>query len=69
MHTIVVPLDGSELSAQVLPYVRVLAPLLGVKVHLLRVIQEAHLSSGESWTQVLLSVYGVPERGAATRSV
>lgn len=40
MHTIVVPLDGSELSAQVLPYVRMLAPLLGAKVHLLRVIQE-----------------------------
>ncbi|MCS6937801.1 MAG: universal stress protein [Roseiflexaceae bacterium] len=67
MHTIVVPLDGSELSAQVLPYVRVLAPLLGAKVHLLRVIQEAHLRGGESWAQVLMSVYGVPESEALRR--
>ncbi|ABU59813.1 MAG: universal stress protein UspA [Roseiflexus sp.] len=67
MQTIVVPLDGSELSAQVLPYVRVLAPLLGARVHLLRVVQESHLSSGESWAQVLISVYGVPESEALRR--
>ncbi|PMP85887.1 MAG: universal stress protein [Roseiflexus castenholzii] len=67
MQTIVVPLDGSELSAQVLPYVRVLAPLLGARVHLLRVVQESHLSGGESWAQVLISVYGVPESEALRR--
>lgn len=67
MQTIVVPLDGSELAAQVVPYVRVLAPLLGAKVHLLRVVQDSHLSSSESWTQVLISVYGVPESEALQR--
>lgn len=67
MQTIVVPLDGSELSAQVLPYVRVLAPLLGARVHLLRVVQESHHSGGESWAQVLISVYGVPESEALRR--
>ncbi|MDW8144756.1 MAG: universal stress protein [Roseiflexaceae bacterium] len=68
MHTIVVPLDGSELSAQVLPYVRMLAPLLGAKVHLLRVIQETHVSGSKSWAQVLMSVYGVPESEALQRN-
>ena len=67
MQTIVVPLDGSELAAQVLPYVRVLAPLLGARVHLLRAIQESHLSGSESWAQVLISVYGVPESEALRR--
>lgn len=67
MHTIIVPLDGSELSAQVLPYVRVLAPLSGAKVHLLRVIQEASASGSESWTQVLISIYGAPEDEALGR--
>jgi hypothetical protein len=28
MHTLLVPLDGSALTEQVLPYVRLLAPLL-----------------------------------------
>ncbi len=67
MQTIVVPLDGSELAVQVLPYVRVLAPLLGAKVHLLRVVQDVHVGGGESWTQVLISVYGVPESEALQR--
>jgi nucleotide-binding universal stress UspA family protein len=38
MKTILVPLDGSALAEQVLPYVRTLAPLLGAHVRLLNVI-------------------------------
>ena len=40
MKTIVVPLDGSALAEQILPSVRVLAPLLSADVHLLHVITE-----------------------------
>ena len=40
MNTILVPLDGSALAEQVLPYVRTLAPLLGVGVRLLNVISD-----------------------------
>ena len=38
MNTILVPLDGSALAEQALPYVRTLAPLLGARVQLLNVI-------------------------------
>jgi len=38
MKTILVPLDGSALAEQALPYVRTLAPLLGARVQLLNVI-------------------------------
>jgi nucleotide-binding universal stress UspA family protein len=38
MKTILVPLDGSALAEQALPYVRTLAPLLGARVRLLNVI-------------------------------
>jgi nucleotide-binding universal stress UspA family protein len=41
MKTILVPLDGSALAEQVLPYVQLLAPLLGARVHLLRSIPAA----------------------------
>jgi nucleotide-binding universal stress UspA family protein len=40
MKSILVPLDGSALAEQTLPYVRMLATLLGAKVHLLRVVAE-----------------------------
>ena len=40
MKTILVPLDGSILAEQVLPSVRVLAPLLDARVCLLRVVAE-----------------------------
>jgi nucleotide-binding universal stress UspA family protein len=46
MKTILVPLDGTPLAEQVLPYVQLLAPLLGAPVHLLRAIsdvEQAHL--------------------------
>jgi len=67
MHTIVVPLDGSELAAQVMPHVRTLAPLLDAHVHLLRVVPATPPGDSESWAQVLISVYGVPESEAARR--
>jgi nucleotide-binding universal stress UspA family protein len=38
MKTILIPLDGSALAEQALPYVRTLAPLLGARVRLLNVI-------------------------------
>ena len=40
MKTIVTPLDGSPLAEQALPYVRLLAPTLGARVVLLRVVTE-----------------------------
>ncbi|MGQ9548304.1 MAG: universal stress protein [Roseiflexus sp.] len=67
MHTIVVPLDGSELAAQVLPYARTLALLLDARIHLLRVVQEPSHGGSDSWAQVLISVYGVPESEAVQR--
>jgi nucleotide-binding universal stress UspA family protein len=41
MKTILVPLDGSPLAKQVLPSVRMLAPLLGAEARLLPVVSEA----------------------------
>src|SRR5689334_4626723 len=41
MKTILVPLDGSTLAEQVLPSVRMLAPILGARVQLLHIISEA----------------------------
>ena len=41
MNRILVPLDGSPLAEQVLPQVRVLAPLLGANVHLVHVVRPA----------------------------
>ncbi len=49
MNTILVPLDGSTLAEQILPYARALAPLLNAQIHLLEVVLEpAHelVSSG-----------------------
>lgn len=41
MTKILVPLDGSALAEQVLPNVRVLAPLMSAEIHLLHVVTEA----------------------------
>ncbi|MBK9940891.1 MAG: universal stress protein [Kouleothrix sp.] len=41
MNTILVPLDGSALAEQILPSVRVIAPLMSAEVHLLHVVTEA----------------------------
>src|SRR5689334_17253707 len=40
MNTILLPLDGSALAEQALPYVRKLAPLLGARVRLRSVIAD-----------------------------
>jgi len=40
MRTLLVPLDGSPLSEQALPYVRLLSPILAANVCLLHVITE-----------------------------
>ena len=40
MKTILVPLDGSAVAEQVLPYIEQLAPILTARVHLLVVITE-----------------------------
>ena len=45
MNTILVPLDGSRLAEQALPYAQMLAQLLGARVRLLQVISEpAHIT-------------------------
>ena len=40
MKTILVPLDGSAIAEQILPAVRMLAPIMGAKVNLLHVVPE-----------------------------
>ena len=50
MRTIVVPLDGSALAEQALPYVRLLAPLLHAGVCLLRVISSAEIERTRVYT-------------------
>lgn len=42
---ILVPLDGSALAEQALPYAEMLATLLGAPIHLLRVIDPMHLGT------------------------
>jgi nucleotide-binding universal stress UspA family protein len=57
MKTILVPLDGSALAEQALPYVRTLAPLLGAQVRLLTVIVD---DQGESlMAEGIAASYGV----------
>src|SRR5262245_42114089 len=57
MKTILVPLDGSILAEQVLPYVQLLAPILGAPVHLLRAISDVEQAL------LLADTRAVPERG------
>ena len=65
MKTILVPLDGSALAEQALPYVRTLAPLLGARVRLLNVIvddqQESLMAEG------IAASYGVIDPLATQR--
>ena len=44
-HRVVVPLDGSDLAEQALPYAEVLTRLTGAPLHLVRVIDPAHLGT------------------------
>lgn len=45
MKTIIVPLDGSALAEQALPYARALAALAGAQIHLMQVIPEQRVAS------------------------
>lgn len=64
MKTILVPLDGSALAEQVLPYVGLLAPLLDAEVRLLRVI--ADLEQSAALPETIAATYGI-EQPLATR--
>jgi nucleotide-binding universal stress UspA family protein len=55
MKTILVPLDGSALAEQVLPYVRLLAPLLDARVRLIQAIDEV---GDRIFTNPLADTYG-----------
>jgi len=59
MKTILVPLDGSALAEQVLPYVRLLAPLLGARVQLLRVFSD--IDRDDMIAESLLALAGMGE--------
>jgi nucleotide-binding universal stress UspA family protein len=57
MKTILVPLDGTALAEQVLPHVRVLAPALGAKIRLLRVVSDRERESLLGYD--MLALYGM----------
>jgi nucleotide-binding universal stress UspA family protein len=59
MNTILVPLDGSALAEQVLPYARELAPLLGAEIRLVRVLTDTEPTN--VYIEPLVGVYGVAE--------
>ncbi|MEN9933941.1 MAG: hypothetical protein RLZZ387_520 [Chloroflexota bacterium] len=65
MKTILVPLDGSALAEHALPYVRVLARLLGARLQLLRVIPNSTLEQGDTFGYDLAAIYGMGEAVAA----
>src|SRR5690242_5000586 len=44
MKTIVVPLDGSAVAEQVLPHIRLLAPILSAKVRLIQAIADEEVA-------------------------
>jgi nucleotide-binding universal stress UspA family protein len=63
MNTILVPLDGSTLAEQILPYIRTLAPILSAQVRLLVVVPDPE--PDRLLTDSLSGSYGVgmpPER-------
>jgi nucleotide-binding universal stress UspA family protein len=60
MNTILVPLDGSALSEQILPYARLLASPLSARLHLLRIVSEAEKEQSLAHEDVLLFEGGGP---------
>lgn len=66
MHTIIVPLDGSQLAEQALPAARMFAALLGARLHLLRVVTDDMAEPVES-EQAMLSQYADPLTTTHTR--
>ncbi|HWQ15128.1 MAG TPA: universal stress protein [Roseiflexaceae bacterium] len=70
MKTIIVPLDGSALAEQVLPYVQLYAPLLEAQVVLLRAVTDEELRAYLFWHAAELNddpLHGgdVPREGRA----
>ena len=65
MNTILVPLDGSALAEHVLPHVRALAPVLGARVCLLKVVAAADYDN--MLTETLMGAYGIIESPEALR--
>jgi nucleotide-binding universal stress UspA family protein len=67
MKTILVPLDGSALSEQVLPYARLLASTLSASLHLLHVVSEAEKEQLLTHKDVLVFEDGGPLPNHRTR--
>jgi nucleotide-binding universal stress UspA family protein len=65
MNTILVPLDGSTLAEQVLPYARELALLLGADLRLVQAL--ADVEPDNVYVEPLVGVYGVAEPPDAYR--
>ncbi len=66
MSTILVPLDGSALAEQILPYARALAPLFSARIHLLQVITEPERDS--MLADSITGLYGMGEPPARHRA-
>ncbi len=61
MNTILVPLDGSELAAQVLPAVRTLAATLSAKIHLIHIVSDEEKQTFlDQYVPLLWSTPNVP---------
>lgn len=45
MNTIIVPLDGSPLAEQALPYARALATITGAQIHLMQIVPEQRVTN------------------------
>lgn len=59
MQTILVPLDGSAMAERIMPYVRLLAPLLNAQVRLLQVVTPTEVRYDNGLISTLLISYGV----------
>lgn len=65
MKTILVPLDGSALAEQVLPYARALAPLLQSELRLVRVLPD--VEPDNVFAEAMFGIYGITEPPEAFR--
>lgn len=61
MKTLLVPLDGSPLAEQALPYARALAPALGAQIHLLRVVSDPQKDPDRHLLEPLTALYSAGE--------
>ena len=67
MKTILVPLDGSPLAIRTLPYVRMLAPILGASVRLLRVITAEQMNRALASHKAVLYELDAPQATGRAR--